>query len=131
MSEAGGPRRDGQTAAAQRGAFAEPRAARTLAEARDAARQFAARLVARRCAERAREAQALPREARALPREVPAPPREARALPREVRAPPREVRAPPERELREAQGRGARPALLLPGVSAVARLRLPQSQQKR
>ena len=117
MSEAGGPRRDGQTAAAQRGAFAEPRAARTLAEARDAARQFAARLVARRCAERAREAQALPRE--------------ARALPREVRAPPREVRAPPERELREAQGRGARPALLLPGVSAVARLRLSQSQQKR
>jgi len=67
----------------------------------------------------------------AAQREAQALPREARALPREVRAPPREVRAPPERELREAQGRGARPALLLPGVSAVARLRLSQSQQKR
>jgi len=77
--------------------------------------------VARRCAERAREAQALPREVRAPPEREP---REARALPREVRA-------PPERELREAQGRGARPALLLPRVSAVARLRLSQSQQKR
>jgi hypothetical protein len=63
-------------------------------------------------------------------------PREEQQVPDEAR-PPRAARAPGEErephELRARQGLRARPALLpvfLP-VSAVARLRLSQSQQKR
>jgi len=104
-----GRRANGQTAAAQRGAFA-PCAARQLAEARDAVRRCvaqlavrpsAARHAVRRCVARA------PRAVRAL--------REGQAL----------------REARELQGRGARLALLLLAYAAVARLRLSPSQQKR
>jgi hypothetical protein len=64
-------------------------------------------------------------------------PREERQVPDEER-PPRAARAPGEErephELRARQGLRARPALLLLAslpVSAVARLRLSQSQQKR
>src|SRR5499427_2958700 len=104
-----GGRADGQTAAAQRGAFA-PCAARQLAEARDsvrrcvaqlAVRPSAARHAVRRCVARA------PRAVRAL--------REGQAL----------------REARELQERGARLALLLLAYAAVARLRLSPLQQKR
>jgi hypothetical protein len=102
-----GRRTDGQTAAAQRGAFV-PCAAR-LAErhavqrcvARLAVRPSAARHAVRRCVVRA------PRAVQAL--------REGQAL----------------REARELRGRGARLALLLLAYAAVARLRLSPSQQKR
>jgi hypothetical protein len=103
-----GGRADGQTAAAQRGAFVRC-AARQLAERHAVQRcvaQLAVRLSAalhavRRCVVRA------PRAVRAL--------REGAAL----------------REARELQGRGARLALLLLAYAGVARLRLSPSQQKR
>jgi hypothetical protein len=118
-----GRRTDGQTAAAQRGAFA-PCAARQLAEARDAVRRcaaqravrpFAARHAVRRCvAQRA----VRPSAARLLaPMPVARAPRAVRAL--------REGQA--LREARELRGRGARLALLLLAYAAVARLRLSPS----
>src|SRR6266516_4374595 len=95
-----GRRTGGQTAAAQRGAFA-PCAARQLAEARDAVwrcaaqravRPSAARDAVRRCAARLLAPARAPRAVRAL------------------------------REARELRGRGARLALLL--LAYAARLRL-------
>jgi hypothetical protein len=113
-----GGRADGQTAAAQRGAFA-PCAVRQLAEARDAVRRCVAPLAARRCVA---QLAVRPSAARhAVRRCVARAPRAVRAL--------REGQA--LREARELQGRGARLALLLLAYAAVARLRLPPSQQKR
>jgi len=122
-----GGRADGQTAAAQRGAFA-PCAARQLAEARDsvrrcvaqlAVRPFAARHAVRRCVA---QLAVRPSAARhAVRRCVARAPRAVRAL--------REGQA--LREAREPQGRGARLALLLLAYAAVARLWLSPSQQKR
>src|SRR5262249_19165062 len=103
-----GRRTDGQTAAAQRGAFA-PCAARQLAEARDAVRRCVAQRAERQLAER----HAVRRCVARAPRAVPAL-REGQAL----------------GEARELQGQGARQALLL-AYAAVARLRLSPSQQKR
>jgi len=122
-----GRRTDGQTAAAQRGAFA-PCAARQLAEARDAVRRCAAQRVVRQLAERHAVRRCVaPRAVRPSAARLLAPMPVARAL-RAVRAL-REGQA--LREARELQGRGARLALLLPAYAAVARLRLSPSQQKR
>src|SRR5262249_26806886 len=95
-----GGRADGQTAAAQRGALA-PRAARQLAEARDAVRRWAAQLGGRRW----------------VAQLAVGPSAAGRAVRRCV--------------ARELQGRGARLALLLLAYAAVAPLRLSPSQQKR
>jgi len=97
-----GRRADGQTAAAQRGAFA-PYAARQLVEAHDAVRRCVAQRAARPSAAR-----------HAVRRCVARAPRAGQAL----------------REAWELQGRGGRLALLL-AYAAVARLRLSPSQQKR
>jgi hypothetical protein len=121
-----GRRTEGQTAAAQRGAFA-PCAARQLAEARDAVRrcvalaerQLAERHAVRRCVARLAVRPSAARHA--VRRCVVRAPRAVRAL--------REGQA--LREARELQGRGARLALLLLAYAAVARLRLSPSQQKR
>src|SRR5262249_17806356 len=113
-------RTDGQTAAAQRGAFA-PCAARQLAEARDAVRRCVAQLAERQLAERHAVRRYVAQRA-----ERPSAARQA--VQRCVARAPRAVRA--LREARELQGRGARLALLL-AYAAVARLRLSPSQQKR
>ena len=121
-----GRRTDGQTAAAQRGAFA-PCAARQLAEARDAVRRCVAQLAERQLAERHAVRRYVAQRA-----ERPSAARQA--VQRCVARAPRAVRALREgqalREARELQGRGARLALLL-AYAAVAQLRLSPAQQKR
>jgi hypothetical protein len=122
-----GRRTDGQTAAAQRGAFA-PCAARQLAEACDAVRRCVARLAERQLAER--------HAVRRCVAQLAVRPSAARhAVRRCVVRAPRAVRALREgqalREARELQERDARLALLLLAYAAVARLRSSPSQQKR
>jgi len=116
-----GRRTDGQTAAAQRGAFA-PCAARQLAEARHAVRRCAAQRAVRPSAARHAVRRCVAQRA--------VRPSAARLLaPMPVVRAPRAVRA--LREARELRGRGARLALLLLAYAAVARLRLSPSPQKR
>ena len=113
-----GGRADGQTAAAQRGAFV-----------RCAARQLAERHAVQRCVARLAERQLAERHAvRRCVAQLAVRPSAARhAVRRCVVRAPRAVRALREgqalREARELQGRGARLALLLLAYAAVARLR--------
>jgi hypothetical protein len=109
---------DGQTAAAQRGAFV-PCAARQLAERHAVqrcvarlARQLAERHAVRRCVAQLAVRPSAARHAvrRCVARAL----REGQAL----------------REARELQGRGARLALLLLAYAAVARLRLSPAQKR-
>jgi len=128
-----GRRADGQTAAAQRGAFA-PCAARQLAETHDAVRRCVARHAVRRCVAQlaVRRCVALRAVQRCVAQRAVRPSAARHAVRRCVARAPRAVRALREGQaLREAQGRGARVALLLLAYAAVAPLRLSPSQQKR